>query len=198
MRLELLCLATALLLGIPQAALSGDTMKQQEDLVNFSGANQHRWYPVNDGVMGGLSASGLTFTDQGTGLFAGELSLENNGGFASVRTVIGPVDLSDDAGIEIKVRGDGRTYHLRLRLNDRFDGIAYRAFFETKPDEWTIIRVLFTEFQPTFRGRILDDAPALDTSAIQQLSFMLADKQPGPFALEIGSVMTWSTGKVGP
>ena len=198
MKKNIIHLVMVLLLAVPQGALSGDAMTQQQNLVHFSGPDQHRWYPVNDGVMGGLSASGLTFTDQGTGLFAGELSLENNGGFASVRTVIGPVDLSNHAGLEIKVRGDGRTYQLRLRLNDRFDGISYRAFFETQADQWTSIRVPFSEFQPTFRGRILDEAPALDTSAIQQLAFMLADKQPGPFALEIGSVMTWNSDKLGP
>jgi hypothetical protein len=53
------------------------------------------------------------------------LSLENNGGFASVRCLVGLTDLSEFAGLAVRVRGDGRPYQLRLRGNDRFDGVAY-------------------------------------------------------------------------
>ena len=79
---------------------------------------------------------------------------------------------------------------MRLRTNDGFDGIAYRAHFETLDGEWTTKRIPFDEFLPTFRGRTLRDAPPLDTSQIRQLSFMLADKKPGPFSLEIDFVRT--------
>ena len=42
------------------------------------------WQPVNDGVMGGVSDGRFRITDRGTMEFLGTLSLENNGGFASV------------------------------------------------------------------------------------------------------------------
>lgn len=184
-------LIIVLLLMTPQAALSGDTMKEQRDLINFSQPGGLQWYPVNDGVMGGLSASGLTVTDQGTGLFAGELSLANNGGFASVRTVVGPVDLSSFAGLEIRVRGDGRTYQLRLRSDGGFDGIAYRCFYETSANEWTVFRFAFADFEPTFRGRMVPGAPPLDLTRITQVAFMLADKRAGDFTLEIEYVRPW-------
>ena len=44
-----------------------------------------RWTSVNDVVMGGVSDSLMQVSEDGTGVFAGHLSLENNGGFASVR-----------------------------------------------------------------------------------------------------------------
>ena len=47
-----------------------------------------QWYIVNDGVMGGISESEITLNDDGTATFRGDVSLENNGGFASVRALV--------------------------------------------------------------------------------------------------------------
>jgi len=177
-----------LLLACLQASASGDVMNQTRNLIDFSEADASQWTVINDGVMGGISRSDLRRTDRNTGVFAGELSLENNGGFASVRAAIAPQDLSAFEGIEIRVRGDGRTYQLRLRTNDSFDGVAYRAFFDTRDGEWLTLVLPFADFLPTFRGRTLTDRPALDLSSIQQIAFMLADKTPGRFSLEIDHV----------
>ena len=46
------------------------------------------WTTVNDPVMGGRSTSTVTFGDGGL-VFSGDISLDNNGGFASAR---GPID----------------------------------------------------------------------------------------------------------
>jgi monofunctional biosynthetic peptidoglycan transglycosylase len=75
-----------------------------------------------------------------------------------------------------------------LRTSDSFDGVAYRAVFETRAGEWLTITLPFVDFLPTFRGRMLPDQPPLDVSRIQQIAFMLADKTPGEFSLEIDSV----------
>ena len=161
------------------------------NLIKFADQQPEEWRAINDGVMGGFSCSGMQQTENGTGVFSGELSLENSGGFASVRANVGPVDLSAFMGLELQVRGDGRMYQLRLRAEGGVDGIAYRANFETRKGEWSTSRLAFARFEPTFRGRILPDAPHLDLSRIQQVSFLLADKQPGPFSLEIKGVRTW-------
>lgn len=175
----------------PELAVTGDKMKGKNVLIDFRDTDNNEWYVVNDGVMGGVSQSSLKRTGEDTGIFAGVLSLENNGGFVSVRADIGRSDLSAFNGLEIRVRGDGRTYQLRVRIDDRFDGIAYRAYFETREGEWNTVRVPFNEFLPTFRGRILRDAPELDPSIIHQVGFLLADKKPGPFSLEIDYVRAW-------
>jgi len=168
--------------------MSGDVMGQAQSLIDFSEADRSQWYVVNDGVMGGFSESDIRKTSRQTAVFSGDLSLENNGGFASVRATVGTRDLSAHSGLEIRVRGDGRTYQLRLRSNEGFDGIAYRSYFETREGEWLEISLPFSEFVPTFRGRTLSDQPALDRSRIQQVAFMLADKNPGTFSLEIDYV----------
>jgi monofunctional biosynthetic peptidoglycan transglycosylase len=38
---------------------------------------------------------------------------------------------------------------------------------------------------PTFRGRELHDVPPIEAGAIRQLGFLIADKQGGPFRLEV-------------
>jgi monofunctional biosynthetic peptidoglycan transglycosylase len=143
------------------------------------------WRVVNDGVMGGLSRSQIHATPDGTAVFIGHLSLENNGGFASVRRLLDDVDLSDYDGVIIRVRGDGRTYQIRFRTDRRFDGATYRATFVTEPGQWKLVRISFTEFEPTFRGRLLPELGPLDTAHLQQVAFMVADKKQGLFRLEI-------------
>ena len=175
----------------PEIMAKAEPVSETKQIVDFSTDGGNVWLMVNDGVMGGISRSDFGLTEDGTGLFTGRLSLEYNGGFASMRTALRDGNLADHAGIEIRVRGDGRTYQLRLRTTNRYDGIAYRALFETRDGEWTTIVLPFPEFQPTFRGRILRDVQPLDQASIEQLGFMLADKTPGPFALEIAFVRTW-------
>jgi monofunctional biosynthetic peptidoglycan transglycosylase len=142
------------------------------------------WQVVNDGVMGGLTRSRISF-DECAATFEGTVSLANNGGFASVRTWLGPTDLSDWDGIALSLDGGGRTFQLRLRTNDAWDGVAYRARFVAPDGEPRIVRVPFSAFQPTRRGRVLGDAEPLDPSRIEQIGFLIADGHQGDFRLRV-------------
>ena len=102
------------------------------NLVELHESTEDRWLVVNDGVMGGRSRSRISFEESGA-VFEGNVSLENDGGFASVRTSLPDSDLSDWDGIAVRVEGGGRTFQLRVRTDDAWDGIAYRARFETPP-----------------------------------------------------------------
>lgn len=198
-----LAVSLALILAIlpdarPAVAGEGVAMNESRYLITFDDSSREHWSPVNDVVMGGVSRSAISQTEYGTGLFSGYLSLENNGGFASVRTPVNPAGLTAHTGLMLKVKGDGRTYQLRLRTDDRFDGVSYRAAFPTEAGQWTTITLPFNEFQPTFRGRLLSDVPPLDPADIRQLAFMVADKTQGAFALEIDFVRAWSPVAVSP
>ena len=148
-------------------------------------ADVDRWTSVNDVVMGGLSRSELVLTSRGTALFRGNVSLENYGGFASVRTSPYPYRLGGSEGVVLRVRGDGQRYQLRFRTDANWDGVAYQAGFDTVPDDWRLIRIRFADCTPIFRGRRVPDAPSLDGRLIQQIGLLIADKQAGPFQLEI-------------
>lgn len=143
------------------------------------------WRIVNDGVMGGLSRSQITLSEDNTALFQGTVSLENNGGFSSVRTSPRDYNLDGYHGIILHLKGDGKKYQFRLRTDDRFDGISFRFHFKTDINDWETVRVPFKECIPVFRGRILRNVDPLIPKKIQQIGFLIADKQAGPFKLEI-------------
>ncbi len=155
-----------------------------ERIVDFSSAAAPEWYPVNDGVMGGRSSSTMRLAE-GIGVFEGNLSLENNGGFASVRTEIPEAALSGFSRLLLRVRGDGKRYQLRLRMSTTFDGVAYGASFETQEADWTTVEIPLESFAPSFRGYRPRNAPELDFANVRQIGLMLTDKQEGRFRLEI-------------
>ncbi len=148
-------------------------------------ADMGGWFVVNDGVMGGISRSRVTLTNRNTLLFSGTVSLENNGGFASIRHTAQDFDFENGDGIWMCVKGDGKTYQLRVRTSDRFDGIAYKADFKTEKDIWQEFRIPWEAFSATFRGHKVKGAPELKGHQIQQVGFLIADKQDGDFELEI-------------
>jgi NADH dehydrogenase [ubiquinone] 1 alpha subcomplex assembly factor 1 len=98
-----------------------------------------QWRPVDDVVMGGVSGSRMVHVPDGHAVFAGTLSRENNGGFASILCFPGQFDLGDFDGIRLRVRGDGRIYRLRLRMDAGFDGLAYQASFPTEDGVWSTV-----------------------------------------------------------
>ncbi len=146
---------------------------------------------VNDGVMGGLSLGKIKVSADGTAVFSGTLSLENNGGFSSVYLGRGAWDLHDWKGIEMKIRGDGRTYDLRLETDELFrnDNVNFRDQFKTESDSWITVQVPFSGLRPSWRGRQLNNR--FDPAKIESISIVLADKQEGPFQLEIAEISAY-------
>lgn len=167
---------------------------EEKTIIDFgNAAEKEKWGVVNDVVMGGLSAGRMSVA-RGIAVFHGRVSLENSGGFASVRSIPRRFDLSGYDGLIIRVRGDGRRYRLRLKTDDDYEGVTYQATFFTEPSEWTEPRLSFDEFSPVFRGRVLEDAPPLDRARIRRVGFMIADKQEGAFRLEIKAVRAYRNG----
>lgn len=143
------------------------------------------WWIVNDTVMGGRSVSELLVNQQqGFFRFQGQLSLENNGGFASTRSLINEGFFSNTENICIEVRGDGREYQFRLRSNQNFDGYAYVIPFKTLKNQWVTQRFSFADFTPRFRGRMIRGVRNITAAEIRQVGFLLGDKSPGTFQLD--------------
>ena len=155
-------------------------------LFDFNSADTSgRWYTVNDDVMGGISKSNVRLNEDGTATFWGQVSLENNGGFASIRAVVENSFENDFKGVMMRVKGDGNIYNVRFRTNKSFDGYAYQAKFETEQDKWKEVNLPFDDFIPTFRGNTLGNKPALESKDISQIGIMIADKQSGNFQIDM-------------
>ncbi|SFT86956.1 Complex I intermediate-associated protein 30 (CIA30) [Pseudoalteromonas sp. DSM 26666] len=145
-----------------------------------------RWYVVNDSVMGGISNSQVLYENDNL-VFTGNVSLANNGGFASIRTLL-DVQSQDITKIMLRIKGDGQTYQLRLRTNEYMDSAAYTRSFSTTKSEWLNIEFLPEDFQLTYRGRLLEQQPTINFKDIKQLGFMIAGKQAGEFRLEVEKI----------
>ena len=149
--------------------------------------NSPAWQVVNDDVMGGVSTSQFQLLTNGGASFSGVVSLENNGGFASVRSSPVRENLNGCDAFVLRVRGDGRRYKFTVRTESGFDAPNYQAEFTTKRGAWEEHRLSFKDFVPTFRGRVLTDVPPLDPAKVTSVGLLISDKQAGPFRLE----MSW-------
>jgi hypothetical protein len=155
-------------------------------LFDFQTATNHpAWQIVNDNVMGGASTSRFQILTNGGAVFSGVVSLENNGGFASVRSQLVRADLAGCDSFLLRVRGDGRRYKFSVRTETGMDTPLYQLAFTTKRGEWEEHRLPFKNFVPTFRGRILTDAPPLDPGKVTSVGLLISEKQGGPFQLEV-------------
>ena len=110
MLLSISVLALLAILALTPAAQAEPTPATR--LADFASDSGVTWYTVNDGVMGGRSRGGFRIGD-GILTFEGSTNT-NGGGFSSIRTHRRGMDLSDHAGIRLRVRADGRRYTFRL------------------------------------------------------------------------------------
>ena len=140
------------------------------------------WYVVNDGVMGGLSTSTLSFSDSGHGLFTGTVRLENNGGFCSLRHRFARKEVQGYRALKIRVKGDGKTYQFRVKTNSR-DYYSYVYDFQTTSD-WMEIQIPFEELKPAFRGRQLN-MPGFPGASMEEVGILIGNKKAEDFRLLI-------------
>ena len=161
----------------------------QKELVIFDFKNPESfkpWQTVNDTVMGGVSESSLKPGGKGTALFTGTVSLKNSGGFCTASSRENKnYDLTGYNGIAARIKGDGKIYKLTLKADSSFTGFAYQFDLATKKDQWLTVRAPFKEFAARFRGQPKPDAPAINSAEIKSFGFLIADKQEGPFTLDI-------------
>ena len=159
-----------------------------EDRVLFEFATpaaSRDWQTVNDGVMGGVSDGRFKINEGKTLEFSGALSLENNGGFASVRSRPKKLGLETGDVLIARLQGDGRDYTLNLYVPRPLTAFSYRASFTTTAGEWIEVRFPLDKFVATSFGRIVPNAEPLNPSEITSVGFLLSDKQAGSFKLEV-------------
>ena len=78
-------------------------------------SNIDNWKVIDDVVMGGKSSGTFYLNKEGKGVFKGSVSLENNGGFSSVKYQFKEIKIKQYSKIVLKIKGDGKTYQFRLK-----------------------------------------------------------------------------------
>ena len=140
------------------------------------------WFVVDDVVMGGRSDGNFEINEDGHGIFYGKVSLENNGGFSSIRYEFEEQKIAAYKTCSIRLKGDGKSYQFRTKTS-RYDRHSYIYTFETNGD-WQTIHIPLTEMYPAFRGRRLD-IPNYPVESIEQIAFLIANKKAEAFELSI-------------
>ena len=153
------------------------------------------WRSLNDGVMGGMSDGFFATNADGSGMFVGNVSLERNGGFASVRAGVDE-DASAFAGVYLDAKaGDAasakKTWLFILKDEDcMYDQINFKVAF-TVTNELGRVKIPFSAFStPERMGRVVV-RPPVDCARLREFGLMILKgdaSQVGPFSLHITEV----------
>ncbi|MEM9997457.1 MAG: CIA30 family protein [Bacteroidota bacterium] len=180
-----------LLLVLPASPTDGEegaSLVAPLTLFAFDAPDEASWEVTNDGVMGGLS-QGFIAIEGGTLRFTGEL-VTRGGGFTSIRTRAS-VDLSGYDGVELRVRGSGRTFEVEVDDGTRrgWRRVSRQAPFETTP-EWTWVRVPFSALGTSVWGQPVTAAP-IDLAEVEAFGLYILDGIDGPFELEVDTMRAY-------
>ena len=143
------------------------------------------WIIVDDVVMGGRSLSTFKLNEDGIGVFEGNISLENNGGFSSLRYRFLKKTIKEYTQVKIRLRGDGKKYQFRIKSNTA-DYFSYIAPFQTS-GKWQEIVIPLEDLYPSFRGRRLNQ-PNFSSDYIEELAFLIGNKKSESFKLLIDKI----------
>jgi hypothetical protein len=143
------------------------------------------WRVVDDVVMGGRSDGSFVLNEEGNAEFKGKVSLENNGGFSSVRYQRDAMEVKSFEKVVLRIKGDGKRYQFRIKTAAP-DSYSYIHYFETS-GQWESVELSLEEFYPTYRGRTLDQ-PNYDGKQLEEVAFLIANGKAEGFQLEIDHI----------
>ena len=148
-------------------------------------SNPNSWRVVDDVVMGGRSSGNFELNDDGHGHFFGSVSLENNGGFSSIRHRFASISTTEYSKVILRLKGDGKKYQFRLKSSAR-DYFSYVYSFSTS-GKWETIEIPFSEFYPSWRGQKLD-MPNYAPGELEEVAFLIANYKNEDFDLEVDKI----------
>lgn len=152
-------------------------------LFDFTPASDiSRWVTVDDTVMGGRSDGRFRLNDAGHGEYSGYVSLENNGGFSSLRYRMPTIRVEGSTKAILRLKGDGNRYQFRTKTSD-YDRHSYVGYFETS-GEWETIEINLKDLVPQFRGRKLR-MPDYPAEMLSEVAILIGNKKAQEFTLEL-------------
>jgi hypothetical protein len=157
-----------------------------ELIYNFTAkSNPSDWRIIDDGVMGGESQGKFNIDEKGHGVFEGTISLENNGGFSSVRYQFDKINVSANSTICLFLKGDKKEYQFRIK--DKKDNYySYITTFKTS-GEWQEIEIPLKDLYPSVRGKKLSMAN-FSGSSFEEIVFLIGNKKNESFKLMLDKI----------
>lgn len=161
-------------------------MFNSRNIIDFANSKTIlNWQIITDGVMGGCSKGKINYDDGGFAVFHGQVSTENNGGFVSVKYAFPRKNVNDFEVIKLKIKGDRKTYQLRLKA-DLEQEYSYIHEFDANPD-WEIKSIPLKEFFPSFRGNKIN-RPNYPAEFLEEIAFLIRSNNTDMFSLMIEKV----------
>ncbi|NNE32303.1 MAG: CIA30 family protein [Winogradskyella sp.] len=155
-------------------------------LFNFTdNSDISNWKIVDDGVMGGKSYGNFALNRDGHGIFTGNISLKNNGGFSSVHYYFDRLNTKDFSKFIIRIKGDGKPYQFRVK--DKQDTRHSYVYKFTTTGNWQTVTIPFSEMQPSFRGYKMT-IPNFNGAFMEEVAFLIGNKKEEQFELLINSI----------
>lgn len=144
------------------------------------------WVMISDNIMGGVSSSKLEFNEDALKL-SGDISLDNFGGFSSVKTKFKKVDLSAYKGIRIRHKSNNQKFAFTLEVTQNWTLPNYKgAFSNNQQLEWEISTIYFKDFKEYQIGEPTGEKLNLGLlQNIVRMGVITTEKKEGPFSLEI-------------
>ena len=176
-------------LAVMSCASSSVPPRSSQDVVwDFRTTGTRDWRPLNDGVMGGRSTGNVAYGDSAM-LWQGATSLDNNGGFASLRAPWGHLNLSQAREVVLTCRGTGGPFKLTMETSERW-WMPY-AFASFSPsEEWGEVVLDVSDFgwSQAQMGDLRSVTPSKEWSDILRVGLMKYDGTAQPFELEVQSL----------
>jgi NADH dehydrogenase [ubiquinone] 1 alpha subcomplex assembly factor 1 len=148
-------------------------------------SSNNNWEIINDGVMGGLSQGRFSIDNEGNGVFEGAISLENNGGFSSLRHAFKKINVNPKSIVSIRLKGDKKAYQFRIK-DKNASYFSYITTFETSGD-WQTIDIKLTDLYPSYRGRKLN-LPNFSSDSFEEIVFLIGNKKNESFKLLLDKI----------
>ena len=160
----------------------------QSSIIDFgnSAEKNQEWVLLSDNIMGGVTKSKIEYTNNSV-LLSGNISLDNYGGFSSIKTKYKSVDLSDYNGIKIKFKSTNQKFAFTLEDNQNWTKPNFKREFSPKKDDtWEELIIYFKDFQEVIIGEPTGNKMKSESlKNIVRMGIMTYEKKEGPFSLEV-------------
>eukprot|EP01128_Nolandella_sp_AFSM9_P011880 TRINITY_DN8783_c0_g1_i1.p1 TRINITY_DN8783_c0_g1~~TRINITY_DN8783_c0_g1_i1.p1 ORF type:complete len:226 (-),score=49.33 TRINITY_DN8783_c0_g1_i1:161-838(-) len=96
------------------------------------------------------------------------------------------LDLARYQALELRLKSDGRVYVMQIKTDSSNPDDLYQAIIPPLPaGEWSRVQIPFQDFILTWRGYVENERPHINLSQIQHVSILMAEREDGPFELQV-------------
>jgi hypothetical protein len=147
------------------------------------------WVILSDNVMGGVSEAQMEYTTASV-MLRGTVSLKNRGGFVSLKSNFGKLDLSLYKTVKITFRSTSQQYAFTLENSRRWYEPAYKHAFNAKEiNKWETVSLDLDNFTEEVIGEPTGNKTNSSIlESILRIGISTNEKREGPFQLEIESI----------